>query len=103
MTHDFEDAAALAERVGVIVDGRILQLGTAQELVEAPVDPFVASFTGGNLVRGEARPAANGLTEVRLEDGDRALLDGSGFRPGRCSSSTRGRSRSPAAPPTALR
>ena len=69
VTHDFEDASALAERVGVIVDGRILQLGAVQELVEAPVDPFVASFTGGNLVRGDARPAANGLTEVRLEDG----------------------------------
>lgn len=69
VTHDFEDAAALARRVGVIVDGRILQIGTVQELVEAPVDPFVASFTGGNLVRGEARPAPNGLTEVRLEDG----------------------------------
>ena len=28
VTHDFEDAAALADRVGVIVDGRLLQLGT---------------------------------------------------------------------------
>ena len=46
VTHDFEDASALAERVGVIVDGRILQLGTVEEPVEAPVDPFVASFTG---------------------------------------------------------
>jgi molybdate transport system ATP-binding protein len=69
VTHDFEDAAALAGRVGVIVEGRVLQLGTVQELVEAPVDPFVASFTGGNLMHGEARPAPNGLTEVRLEDG----------------------------------
>jgi ABC-type sulfate/molybdate transport systems ATPase subunit len=69
VTHDFEDAAALAGRVGVIVEGRVLQLGTVQELVEAPVDPFVASFTGGNLMHGEARPGPNGLTEVRLEDG----------------------------------
>jgi molybdate transport system ATP-binding protein len=69
VTHDFEDAAALADRVGVIVEGRILQLGTAPELVAAPNDPFVASFTGGNLLRGEARPAEHGLTAVRLEDG----------------------------------
>ena len=46
VTHDFDDAAALADRVGVIVDGRILQSGTAAELVAAPADPFVASFTG---------------------------------------------------------
>ena len=56
VTHDFEDAAALAARVGVLVDGRLVQLGTPTELVEAPADPFVASFTGGNLVAGQARP-----------------------------------------------
>ena len=33
VTHDFEDAAALADRVGVIVEGRILQLGAAAELL----------------------------------------------------------------------
>jgi ABC-type sulfate/molybdate transport systems ATPase subunit len=69
VTHDFEDAAALADRVGVIVDGHILQLGTAEDLVAAPEDPFVASFTGGNLVAGTAREAAGGLTEVLLDDG----------------------------------
>ena len=46
VTHDFEDAAALADRVGVIVDGRVLQVGSPGELVEAPANPFVASFTG---------------------------------------------------------
>jgi len=69
VTHDFEDAAALADRVGVIVEGRILQLGTADELVTAPEDPFVASFTGGNLVAGRAREGPNGLTAVYLPDG----------------------------------
>jgi molybdate transport system ATP-binding protein len=69
VTHDFEDAAALADRVGVIVEGRVLQLGPPPELVAAPVDPFVASFTGGNLLRGHATARANGLTEVTLEDG----------------------------------
>ncbi len=36
VTHDFEDAAALADRVGVLVDGRLLQVGTASELVASP-------------------------------------------------------------------
>jgi molybdate transport system ATP-binding protein len=69
VTHDFEDAAALADRVGVLVDGRLLQVGTPGELVAAPADPFVARFTGANLLRGVARASANGLTEVALDAG----------------------------------
>ena len=69
VTHDFEDAAALADRVGVIVEGRILQLGSASELLAAPADEFVASFTGANLLHGTARPGAGGLTEVVLDTG----------------------------------
>jgi molybdate transport system ATP-binding protein len=69
VTHDYEDAAALAGRIGVLVEGRLLQIGTPAELIAAPADPFVASFTGGNLLRGEATLGAAGLTIVRLEDG----------------------------------
>ena len=69
VTHDFEDAAALADRVGVIVEGRILQLGTPAELLAAPADGFVASFTGANLLPGTARPGTEGLTEVVLDTG----------------------------------
>ena len=57
VTHDFEDAAALATEVGVIVDGRLRQQGSPADLVARPADPFVASFTGANLL------------PVRLEDG----------------------------------
>jgi molybdate transport system ATP-binding protein len=69
VTHDFEDAAALADRVGVIVEGQILQLGQAAELLAAPADAFVASFTGANLLHGTARAGADGLTEVVLDAG----------------------------------
>ena len=69
VTHDYEDAAALAARIGVLVEGKLLQVGTAAELIAAPIDPFVASFTGGNLLRGSAAPGDGGLTRVRLEDG----------------------------------
>ena len=72
VTHDFEDAAALADQVGVIVDGRILQSGTAAELVATPADPFVASFTGATLLEGTASAGANGLTEVVLDSGGSA-------------------------------
>jgi len=69
VTHDFQDAAALADRVGVMVDGKLVQTGTPDELVAAPATPFVADFTGGNLVLGNARATGDGLTEVVLEDG----------------------------------
>jgi molybdate transport system ATP-binding protein len=69
VTHDFEDAATLADRVGVLVDGRILQLGTPEELVAAPNDSFVASFSGANLLAGVASAGRDGLTEVTLDAG----------------------------------
>jgi molybdate transport system ATP-binding protein len=69
VTHDFEDAAALADRIGVVLDGELLQVGTATELVLEPADPFVASLTGSVLLPGRARPGPDGLTEVELDDG----------------------------------
>jgi molybdate transport system ATP-binding protein len=73
VTHDYADAAALADRIGVLVAGRLVQLGTPAELIAAPASPFVADFTGGNLLPGRAAPAAGGLTEVVLRDGTRVL------------------------------
>jgi ABC-type proline/glycine betaine transport system ATPase subunit len=69
VTHDFEDAAVLADRIGVLLDGRVLQVGTPSELVAAPADGFVASLTGGNLLHGRATGRADGLTEVVLDGG----------------------------------
>jgi len=69
VTHDFEDAAALADRVGVLVDGRLLQEGAASELVAAPENAFVAGFTGANVLRGTATAVAGDLTEVALDAG----------------------------------
>jgi molybdenum ABC transporter ATP-binding protein len=78
VTHDYEDAVALAGTVGVLVAGQLRQLGTPEELVARPNDPFVASFTGANLLRGRAEPAENGLTRVRLESGELVYSTDSG-------------------------
>jgi molybdate transport system ATP-binding protein len=78
VTHDFQDASALAERVGVIVDGKLVQTGTPASLIAEPATPFVADFTGGNLVPGNARPTGDGLTEVLLEDGTRLFSTDAG-------------------------
>jgi len=71
VTHDYDDAAALADEVGVIVDGRLRQLAPPQELVSNPADTFVASFTGANLLNGFAESRQGELTVVRLETGER--------------------------------
>jgi ABC-type sulfate/molybdate transport systems ATPase subunit len=69
VTHDFEDAATLAHRVGVLSEGQVLQLGTPTELVALPSDTFVASFTGATVLPGQAVETRNGLTRVALDDG----------------------------------
>jgi ABC-type sulfate/molybdate transport systems ATPase subunit len=70
VTHDFEDAAALSEQVGVMVDGRLRQFGSPTELVDRPTDAFVASFTGANLLRGTARRLDDDMTIVQLDSGE---------------------------------
>jgi len=69
VTHDFEDAATLATQVGVVVQGHLRQLGPPAELVASPADPFVASLTGANVLRGRARRAQE-LTELELPTGE---------------------------------
>jgi molybdate transport system ATP-binding protein len=67
VTHDFVDAAALAERVGVLVEGALVQVGRPEELIAAPVSQFVAQFAGGNVLHGRARRDGS-LTAVELAD-----------------------------------
>ncbi|RLI11407.1 hypothetical protein DRO33_04125, partial [Candidatus Bathyarchaeota archaeon] len=44
--HDFDEMLALADRVGVINDGALLQVGTPLEVLWRPADEFVARFMG---------------------------------------------------------
>ncbi len=46
ITHDQAEAFALADVVGVLNSGRLVQIGTPEEIYSAPVDAFVARFTG---------------------------------------------------------
>jgi len=66
VTHDQEEAMTMADRIAVMNEGQIEQLGTPDELYERPQTAFVASFLGiSNLLTG----AVAGPDEVRLEDG----------------------------------
>ena len=53
VTHDQEEALSLSDRVAVMKDGRVLQVGAPKELYERPLTRFVADFVGtNNLVPG---------------------------------------------------
>jgi molybdate transport system ATP-binding protein len=68
VTHAFEDAIALAGRIGVLDRGRMLQIAPASELLSTPASATVAAITGANVLEGLAERSAAGST-VRLDGG----------------------------------
>jgi len=65
VTHDFAEAAQLAQDIAVLDAGRVVQTGSAGELAAAPASAFVADFSGAVVLAGRA----DGTT-VRLDGGD---------------------------------
>ncbi len=62
VTHDQEEALTMSDRIAVMHDGRLLQVGSAEDLYERPVNRFVADFIGQtNLIEATV---ANGATIV---------------------------------------
>ena len=46
ITHDLEEALALSDRIAILKEGKLLQVGTLLEVYEQPVDLYVAEFIG---------------------------------------------------------
>ena len=69
VTHDFGQAALLADRVAVIDAGRVIQEGLASDLAARPASSFVADLTGAVVLSGYARCGPDGLTSVDLDAG----------------------------------
>ncbi len=66
VTHDQEEALVLGDRIAVMRDGRLEQIGTPEEVYNRPQNLFVATFLGqSNLIRGR----------VEGRDGRRALVN----------------------------
>ena len=73
VTHDQDEALVLADRIVVLNQGRIEQVGTPQEIYRRPASRFVASFIGtANLLEGTVAgvDVRNGLVAVALDAGD---------------------------------
>jgi iron(III) transport system ATP-binding protein len=78
VTHDQEEALSLSDRVAVMKDGRVLQVGAPKELYERPRTRFVADFVGtNNLVPGRVKERQGGRLVVETALGSfRAVAAG---------------------------
>ncbi len=87
VTHDQDEAMTLSDRIAVMRDGRIEQVGTPREVYERPANTFVASFLGdANLIACRVvRPSPQG-TELATRGEPRVAL----FTPSGAGSETAG-------------
>jgi iron(III) transport system ATP-binding protein len=70
VTHDQKEALSVADRIAVMRDGQIAQIGTPAELYHKPISPFVATFVGAtNLIPGEMAEAGEGRATVKTAVG----------------------------------
>jgi ABC-type sugar transport system ATPase subunit len=69
VTHDQHDAYALADRIMIINNGVVQQIGTADEILNRPANVFVAQFFGDppiNLVEGVGRGDHVDLGDLKI-------------------------------------
>lgn len=70
VTHDQEEALAMADRMAVLTRGSIGQIGTPEQIYRTPRSAYVANFIGEtNLIRGEALETRDGFTLAKTSAG----------------------------------
>jgi spermidine/putrescine transport system ATP-binding protein len=71
VTHDQEEALTMSDRLAVMSNGRIAQLGSPREVYEEPADAYVADFLGvSNLMEATVSAPGSGPTPCRLKVGE---------------------------------
>jgi tungstate transport system ATP-binding protein len=69
VTHDRDEALSLADRIGVVMNGELRQLDTAEAVFGLPNDPEVAAFVGvENVLPARVERATDELTVLRIAD-----------------------------------
>jgi putrescine transport system ATP-binding protein len=69
VTHDQEEAMTMADRIGVMDNGRLEQVATPRKLYEAPNSRWVAEFVGDiNLFEGQPEPSEGGRLAITTKD-----------------------------------
>ena len=70
VTHDQAEALSLADRMAIMKDGKIVQVGAPREIYRFPANAFVASFVGEtNFISGKLRSLSNGEAEIETPIG----------------------------------
>jgi spermidine/putrescine ABC transporter ATP-binding subunit len=76
VTHNQEEALTISDRMAVMSDGRVHQVGTPEEVYQTPSDEFVADFIGNaNILRGRATDVDDGQYRVDLNCASEVTLD----------------------------
>ena len=79
VTHDQEEALTMSDRIGVMSEGKLLQVGRSEEIYEAPTSRFVADFIGDiNLL--DATVVSHDI--ARLSNGSEVGVSNHGMEPG---------------------
>lgn len=79
VTHDQEEALTLSDRIGLVSEGRLLQVGAPRNVYERPMTRFAAQFIGdANLVSCELLELRGDIATLRLGSGPDASLHYSG-------------------------
>jgi ABC-type Fe3+/spermidine/putrescine transport system ATPase subunit len=74
VTHDQEEALAMADRIAVMSAGKTLQIAAPKEIYDFPADRFVADFIGeSSFLAGVPEPGAGDIVAFRLRSGERIL------------------------------
>lgn len=69
VTHDQTEAMVLADRIGVMMDGEIVQTGTPEEIFHFPLNERIAEFVGvENIIEGIVTSNEGGVATVRIDD-----------------------------------
>ncbi|MGG6295529.1 ABC transporter ATP-binding protein [Leptolyngbya sp. AN02str] len=69
VTHDQEEAMALSDRIAVMHNGEVQQIGTPHEIYNLPRSPFVAQFIGkANFLQGTLVEQSGDRTVIRVQD-----------------------------------
>ncbi len=71
VTHDQDEAMTLADRIGVMDKGRLVQVGPPRELYEAPNSRWIAGFVGDiNMIEGRVSAHDDGRITITTDSGD---------------------------------
>ncbi len=83
VTHDQEEALAMSDRIAVVADGKVQQLGAPKEIYDEPRNEFVANFVGtSNIFSGKIIKSERGILTLRTGNGRELIVKSDRFKSG---------------------